>query len=120
MGGRRAYALARAGETELELPEREIEVYRFAETWRSGDRRGFEIECSSGTYVRALIAGLGDAYCVELRRTGIGAFEVADADADVVVPLARCAPVPAARCHDVPSRRARLATGAPSRSTPHR
>jgi tRNA pseudouridine55 synthase len=89
VGGRRAYALVRAGETELELPEREIEVYRFEETWRSGDRRGFEVECSSGTYVRSLIAELGDAYCEQLRRTAIGPFEVATADADIVVPLPR-------------------------------
>ncbi len=41
----------------------------------------FEIECSSGTYVRSLIADLGDAYCAELRRTAIGPFRVADADA---------------------------------------
>jgi tRNA pseudouridine55 synthase len=87
VGGRRAYALARAGETELELAEREIEVYRFEETWRSGDRRAFEIECSSGTYVRSLIAQLGDAYCEELRRTAIGPFEVAAADPDVMLPL---------------------------------
>jgi tRNA pseudouridine55 synthase len=33
----------------------------------------------SGTYVRSLIADLNDAYCLELRRTGIGPFEVADA-----------------------------------------
>ena len=48
--------------------------------WRDGDRRGFVIECSSGTYVRSLIADLGDAYCEELRRTAIGPFDVADAD----------------------------------------
>ena len=35
----------------------------------TGDRRGFEIECSTGTYVRSLIAALGDAYCEQLRRT---------------------------------------------------
>ena len=40
---------------------------------------GYLIECSSGTYVRSLIADLGDAYCEELRRTAIGPFEVADA-----------------------------------------
>ena len=56
VGGRRAYALARAGES-VELDEREIEVYRFDEVWRSGARRGFVIECSSGTYVRSLIGG---------------------------------------------------------------
>ena len=62
VGGRRAYALARAGET-VELAEREVHVYRFEERWREGERRSFVIECSSGTYVRSLIADLGDAYC---------------------------------------------------------
>ena len=33
------------------------------------ERAAFAIECSSGTYVRSLIADLGDAYCLELRRT---------------------------------------------------
>ena len=79
VGGRRAYELARAG-TALELPEREVEIYEFTERWRDGDRRAYAIECSSGTYVRSLIADLGDAYCEQLRRTRIGAFDVADAD----------------------------------------
>jgi tRNA pseudouridine55 synthase len=79
VGGRRAYRLAREG-VEVELPEREIEVYRFEERWRERERRGFEIECSSGTYVRTLIAELGDAYCEQLRRTRIGEFDVSAAD----------------------------------------
>ncbi len=78
VGGRRAYALARAGEA-VELPEREVEVQRFELLWRDGERAAFAIECGSGTYVRSLVADLGDAYCLELRRTGIGPFEVADA-----------------------------------------
>jgi len=86
VGGRRAYALARAGEP-VELPEREVQVHRFEQCWQDGERRGFVIECSSGTYVRSLIAALGDAYCEELRRTRIGDFDVADADPEVVVPL---------------------------------
>ncbi|MGH2948451.1 MAG: tRNA pseudouridine(55) synthase TruB [Solirubrobacteraceae bacterium] len=86
VGGRRAYALARRGE-EVEVPEREVEVRRFEEAWREGDRAAFEIECSAGTYVRSLIAGLGDAYCLELRRTAIGPFEVAAADPERVVAL---------------------------------
>jgi tRNA pseudouridine55 synthase len=77
--GRRAYQLARAG-IEVELPEREVTVHSFSQLWRDGARRGFAIECSSGTYVRSLIADLGDAYCEQLRRTAIGAFAVADAD----------------------------------------
>jgi len=87
VGGRRAYALARAGE-EVELREREVEVHRFEQLWREGERAAFAVECSSGTYVRALVAALGDAYCLELRRTGIGPFEVADADPERIVPLA--------------------------------
>jgi tRNA pseudouridine55 synthase len=86
LGGKRAYALARAGEA-VEVPEREVQVERFELLWRQGDRAAFEIECSSGTYVRSLIADLGDAYCLELRRTAIGPFEVADADDERIVPL---------------------------------
>jgi tRNA pseudouridine55 synthase len=88
IGGRRAYQLARAG-VEVEPPERDVTVYRFEERWREGDRRGFEIECSSGTYVRSLIADLGDAYCEQLRRTRIGPFDVADADPERVIGLDR-------------------------------
>ncbi|QEC48929.1 tRNA pseudouridine(55) synthase TruB [Baekduia soli] len=78
VGGRRAYSLARAGEA-VELPEREVRVDRFEQLWREGDRAGFTIACSSGTYVRSLIADLGDAYCLQLRRTAIGPFHVRDA-----------------------------------------
>ncbi|MCW2967740.1 MAG: tRNA pseudouridine synthase [Solirubrobacteraceae bacterium] len=78
--GRRAYDRARAGET-FELAERPVTVHAFEELWRDGARRAFRIECSSGTYVRSLIADLGDAHCTELRRTAIGPFSVADAGA---------------------------------------
>ena len=84
--GRRAYKLARAGET-FEMPEREVTVYRFEQTRRAGAERDFVIECSSGTYVRSLIADLGDAYCTALRRTLIGEFDVKDADPERLLPL---------------------------------
>ena len=90
IGGRRAFKMARAGET-FDIPERTVVVHRFEELWRDGTRRAFVIECSSGTYVRSLIAALGDAYCEELRRTEIGPFRVADAgppdDLDRLLPL---------------------------------
>ncbi len=86
IAGRRAYALARAGEA-VEPPERDVTVFRFEERRRFGDRRVFEIECSSGTYVRSLIADLGDAYCEELRRNRVGPFAVADADPERIVSL---------------------------------
>lgn len=78
VGGRRAYQLARAGH-EVELEPREVEVTRFEQTTRRGDVAEFAIACSSGTYVRSLIADLGDAYCQDLRRTSIGPFEVGSA-----------------------------------------
>ena len=85
VGGERAYKRARRGE-HVEMPERIVTVHRFEQLWREPDgehpglaRAGFSIECGSGTYVRSLIADLGDAYCLELRRTGIGPFDVHDA-----------------------------------------
>jgi tRNA pseudouridine55 synthase len=86
VGGQRAYALARRGEA-VELAEREVHVARFELLWRDRERAAFAIDCSSGTYVRSLIADLGDAYCLELRRTGIGPFDVAGADPERIVPL---------------------------------
>jgi tRNA pseudouridine55 synthase len=84
--GERAYRRARRGE-EVEIAERAVTVYRFEELWREGERAAFEIECSSGTYVRSLIADLDDAYCEELERTAIGPFRLEDADPEGVVPL---------------------------------
>lgn len=86
IGGERAYKKARRGE-EVDVPERVVRVDRFEQLWREGDRAGFLIACSAGTYVRSLIADLGDAYCLELRRTAIGPFAVADADPSRVVGL---------------------------------
>jgi tRNA pseudouridine55 synthase len=79
VGGRRAYELARAGAA-VELAERPVTVHRFEQLWREDDRAAFLIECSAGTYVRTLVADLGDAYCETLRRTAIGAFDIADAE----------------------------------------
>jgi tRNA pseudouridine55 synthase len=84
VGGQRAYRRARAGE-DFEMPERIVTVYGFRELWRreadpgQPPRAAYEIECSSGTYVRSLIADLGDGYCLELRRTAIGDFRVEEA-----------------------------------------
>jgi tRNA pseudouridine55 synthase len=86
IGGRRAYALARAGE-EVEIPEREVQVTRFELLERDGERARLAIACSSGTYVRSLVSDLHDAYCLELRRTAIGAFDVADADPERLIGL---------------------------------
>jgi tRNA pseudouridine55 synthase len=73
--GERSYARARRGETVV-LEERPVHVHEFTMLWHEGDRAGLRIVCGSGTYVRSLVADLGDAYCVELRRTAIGPFAV--------------------------------------------
>jgi tRNA pseudouridine55 synthase len=78
VGGERLYKKAHRGET-VPTPERDIEVYR-ADLLEQGDGiASFEIECSTGTYVRTLIETLDDAYCSELRRTAVGPFSVGDA-----------------------------------------
>ena len=86
VGGERAYELARRGESP-ELAARPITVYRADLLAHDRERAEFEIECSSGTYVRSLVTDLGDAYCEELERTAIGAFRLEDADPDRLVPL---------------------------------
>jgi tRNA pseudouridine55 synthase len=87
VGGERAYKRARRGE-KIEMPERFVTVHRFEELSRHSDGAEYEIECSSGTYVRSLIADLGDAYCEELRRTAIGPFSIEEANDSQALPLA--------------------------------
>jgi tRNA pseudouridine55 synthase len=86
VGGERLHRLARRGET-AEAEPRPVTVYRSELLWREGERAGLEIECSAGTYVRQLVANLGDAYCAELERTAIGPFSLEDADPDRLLSL---------------------------------
>jgi tRNA pseudouridine55 synthase len=86
VGGQRLYELARAGRA-VEAEPRQIEVYRAERLALDGERAAFEIECSAGTYVRQLVAELGDAYCEELERTAIGPFRLEHADPERIVPL---------------------------------
>ena len=80
VGGERAYRRARRGErVRAAGADRDRAPVRAASPTRASEAE-FEIECSSGTYVRSLIADLGDAYCTELRRTAIGPFSVEEAD----------------------------------------
>jgi len=83
VGGRKLYEAARKGET-LEAPPRPIRVDAFDLIERRGDAFGFTVTCSSGTYVRVLLADLGaslgcGAHITGLRRTAIGPFRVEDA-----------------------------------------
>ncbi|GAB2516649.1 tRNA pseudouridine(55) synthase TruB [Microbacterium petrolearium] len=87
VNGRRAYDLARAGE-QVELKARTVTVSRFEvlETHRGADGIDLDVvvDCSSGTYIRALARDLGEAlgvggHLTALRRTRIGRFDVAEA-----------------------------------------
>ena len=84
--GERLYARARRGDP-VEGEPRPVEVYAFDLLWRDGERVGLRVECSTGTYVRQLVAGLGDAYCEELERTRIGPLRLEDADPERPVAL---------------------------------
>jgi tRNA pseudouridine55 synthase len=75
VGGERLYRRAHRGER-FETPEREVQVQRAQLLGTDGARAEFEIECSSGTYVRTLVETLEDAYCERLRRTAVGPFRV--------------------------------------------
>ena len=75
VGGERLYRKAHRGE-EVETPSRRVTIHR-AELIESDEERAtFEIESSSGTYIRTLIETLEDAYCESLRRTAIGDLRV--------------------------------------------
>lgn len=89
VGGRRAYDLARAGE-EVKLKSRAVRIARFEILGEPVKSDNFldvkvEVDCSSGTYIRALARDLGDAlgvggHLTALRRTRIGPFEVSRAN----------------------------------------
>ncbi|WP_223207966.1 tRNA pseudouridine(55) synthase TruB [Actinopolyspora erythraea] len=87
VNGRRAYELARQGER-VELSARPVTVSRFdlLATHLGGDALDLDVmvECSSGTYVRALARDLGRAlgvggHLVRLRRTRVGPFGLSTA-----------------------------------------
>ncbi len=82
--GERLYRKAHRGE-EVETPTRTVSVHRAELLDSDGEHAGFEIECSSGTYVRTLIETLEDAYCESLRRTAIGPFAVPDGEREIPV-----------------------------------
>ena len=81
--GVRAYARVRAGE-HVELAARSVVVSRFELLARRGDDLDVRVECTSGTYVRALARDLGaalgvGAHLTALRRTRVGPFDLAHA-----------------------------------------
>jgi tRNA pseudouridine55 synthase len=88
VGGRRAYAIARAGGT-VELKEREVTIESLTiDGWDESEPDRpvavIDVVCSAGTYVRALARDLGAAlgsaaYLGALRRTVAGPFTETDA-----------------------------------------
>lgn len=83
--GRRAHERVRAGET-VDLPSRRVTIRRFEVLATREDELDAVVECSSGTYIRALARDLGarlgvGGHLTALRRTRVGPFDVADAGA---------------------------------------
>jgi tRNA pseudouridine55 synthase len=85
VGGRRAYQLVREGH-EVELEARPVRIDRFETLAVRHTPDGLidldvEVDCSSGTYIRALARDVGAAlgvggHLTSLRRTRVGRFEL--------------------------------------------
>jgi tRNA pseudouridine55 synthase len=98
--GVRSYARVRAGEA-VELKARAVRVSAFELLARRGDDVDVRVQCTSGTYVRALARDLGAAlgvggHLTALRRTRVGPFgldvartleQLEDGFDEAVVPL---------------------------------
>jgi tRNA pseudouridine55 synthase len=84
MGGERLYEKARRGE-EVERRPRRVTIHSLdLVDFGGADQATLDVACSSGTYVRTLIADLGEAlgcgaHLEALRRTQAGGFTDADA-----------------------------------------
>jgi tRNA pseudouridine55 synthase len=81
--GRPAYELARKNKT-VELKPVEVELFEYRLTGIEGPLARFEIECSSGTYIRSLAHEMGQklgcgAHLAEIIRTAVGEFSLEQA-----------------------------------------
>jgi tRNA pseudouridine55 synthase len=85
VAGKRAYDLVREG-VEVQLKSREVSVHAFELVSSKKSPEGFidltvRVDCSSGTYIRALARDLGEGlgvggHITSLRRTRVGSFDV--------------------------------------------
>jgi tRNA pseudouridine55 synthase len=83
IAGKRAYSLARAGK-EVKLEPRTVTVHSISDVMYNYPELRFTTVVSSGTYIRSLVADIGEAlgtgaYMSDLRRTKIGSYRVEDA-----------------------------------------
>lgn len=83
IGGKRAYDIARAGET-AEIKPKEITISEFEITRIALPEVDFKVVCSKGTYIRSLANDFGlalnsGAHLVALCRTRIGSYKLEDA-----------------------------------------
>jgi tRNA pseudouridine55 synthase len=81
--GRPAYELARKKQP-VELKPVEVELFEYRLTEIEGNLARFVIECSSGTYIRALAHEMGQklgcgAHLAEITRTAVGEFSLEQA-----------------------------------------
>jgi tRNA pseudouridine55 synthase len=81
--GQRAYKLARAGKP-VKMKSRNVTIYSIDKITYNYPVVTFTVKVSSGTYIRTLVADIGDrlstgAYMSNLRRTQIGSASIDDA-----------------------------------------
>lgn len=81
--GKRLYDLARQG-IEVEREKRKITIYSLEFVSHSGNEYTINVKCSKGTYIRSLIADIGEmlgcgAVMTSLRRTLSNGFSIDDA-----------------------------------------
>jgi len=104
--GERAYTLARRGES-VEMPSRMVNIYDLRVTnTPDPDHTEFEVDCGTGTYVRAIARDMGAklgcfGHVAELRRTRVGRFHE-----DMSISLDKLREL----SHSAPDRTALLAT----------
>ena len=101
INGQKMYSMARAGKDFVREPA-VIHIYNIELLSYTWPDLKIKIDCGTGTYIRALARDLGEmlgvgGYCLELRRTKIGPYEVGETrktaqinDVDKGLPFVLC------------------------------
>jgi tRNA pseudouridine55 synthase len=85
IGGERAYRLHRKG-IAVEMPMRRSRIDALDVIAYTDGIATLDVAVSSGTYVRSIADVLG-GHCAALRRTEVGPFSIAEADAERMMPI---------------------------------